>query len=132
MRKLVDIVNLEIRTLRRFISLSFILGLMILLVRLYELVITSNYYNYPPGSFVSLIIGIKYDVILYLRISAILMFPYLIIGLFSQKVARTFFIIVSVLIVLGDMLLLKYFATALVPLGSDLFAYSFACQSLDG
>ena len=124
MGKINDTLNLVVRTLRRFISLSFILALMILLVRLYELVITSNYYNYPPGSFVSLLIGIKYDLILYLRVSAILMIPYLLIGLFSQKVARYFFIVVSVLLVFGDMLLLKYFSTAGVPLGSDLFAYS--------
>ena len=116
--------NLVVRTLRRFISLSFILAVMILLVRLYEMVITSNYYNYPPGSFASLLIGIKYDLILYLRVSAILMIPYLLLGLISQKIARTFFIVVSVILVLGDMLLLKYFSNAGVPLGSDLFAYS--------
>ena len=125
MGKLVDTINLEIRTLRRFISLSFILGTMLLLVRLFEVIVTSNYYNYPPGSFVSLFIGIKYDVILYLRVSAILMIPYLIIGLISQKAARNFFIAVSALLILIDMLLLKYFATALVPLGADLFAYSY-------
>lgn len=124
MGKFTDTLGLLVRTLRRFISLSLILAGMILLVRLYELVITSNYYNYPPGSFSSLLIGIKYDIILYLRISAVLMIPFLLLGLFSQKAARVFFISASVFLVLGDMLLLKYFSTAGVPLGADLFAYS--------
>ncbi len=124
MGKFIDTVNLLVRTLRRFISLSFILAGMILVVRLYELVITSNYYNYPPGTYTYLLIGIKYDIIFYLRISAILMIPYLFLGLYSQKLARNFFIVLSVLLILGDMLLLKYFSTAGVPLGADLFAYS--------
>jgi len=124
MSKFIDTAHLLVRTLRRFISLSFILALMILLVRVYEIIITANYYNYPPGSFFSLLIGFKYDIILYLRVSAVLMIPYLLLGLFSQKVARNFFIVVSVLLVFGDMLLLKYFSTAGVPLGADLFAYS--------
>ncbi len=124
MGKFIDTVNLLVRTLRRFISLSFILAGMILVVRLYELVITSNYYNYPPGTYTYLLIGIKYDIIFYMRISAILMIPYLFLGLYSQKLARNFFIVLSVLLILGDMLLLKYFSTAGVPLGADLFAYS--------
>lgn len=124
MGKFIDTTHLLIRTLRRFISMSFILAGAILLVRLYELIITANYYNYPPGSFTPLLVGFKYDIILYLRVSAVLMIPYLMLGLYSQKAARRFFIIVSVLLVLGDMLLLKYFSTAGVPLGADLFAYS--------
>ncbi|WP_320110679.1 LTA synthase family protein [Draconibacterium orientale] len=124
MEKNTDTFGLLVRTLRRFVSLSFILAGMILLVRLHEMVILSNYHNYPPGSFSSLLIGIKYDIILYLRVSAVLMIPFLLLGLFSQKAARIFFISASVVLVLGDMLLLKYFSTAGIPLGSDLFAYS--------
>jgi len=112
-------------SLRRFLSLSFILASMILMVRLYEIIITSNFSNYPPGTFLSLITGIKFDVILYLRISAVLMIPYLIIAIFSPKVAKYFFVACSILLILGDMLLLKYFSTARVPLGADLLGYSF-------
>lgn len=97
---------------------------MILMVRLYELVITSNFSNYPSGSFTSLLIGLKYDLILYLHISALLMIPFLIIAYFSQKAAKYFFIVISILLILGDMLLLKYFSTARVPMGADLLGYS--------
>lgn len=113
-------------SLRRFLSLSFILASMILMVRLYEIIITSNFTNYPPGTFLSLVTGIKFDIILYLRISAVLMIPYLIIANFSPRVAKYFFVACSILLILGDMLLLKYFSTARVPLGADLLGYSLA------
>jgi uncharacterized sulfatase len=113
-------------SLRRFLSLSFILASMILMVRFYEISITSNFSNYPPGSFWDLLAGVKFDLILYLRISAILMLPYMAIAIFSPKVAKYFFVVCSVLLILGDMLLLKYFATARVPLGADLLGYSMA------
>jgi uncharacterized sulfatase len=111
-------------SLRRYISLSFILASMILVVRIYEIIITSNFSNYPPGSFLTLITGIKFDIILYFRISALLMIPYLVIAFFSPKVAKYFFVVCSILLTLGNMLLLKYFSTARVPLGADLLGYS--------
>lgn len=111
-------------SLRRYISLSFILFSMIVTVRLYELIITSSYSNYPPGSFLTLLTGLKFDVILYLRVSAVMMIPYLMIAFFSQKVAKYFFVLCSILLILGNMLLLKYFSTSRVPLGADLLGYS--------
>ncbi|HZL08684.1 MAG TPA: LTA synthase family protein [Prolixibacteraceae bacterium] len=116
--------QLIIRSLRRFLSLSFILASMILMVRFYELIITFNFSNYPPESFHSLLAGLKYDLVLYLRISAILMVPFLLIAYFSQKIARYFFITSSIFLILGDILLLQYFSAALVPLGADLLGYS--------
>ena len=117
-------IQLIVRSLKRFLSLSFILASMILMVRFYEIVITSNFSNYPSGSFSILLKGIEFDVILYLQLSAILMLPFLIIAYFSQKVARYFFTFSSVLLVLGNILLLQYFAAARVPLGADLLGYS--------
>lgn len=116
--------HLLLLSLRRYISLGFILASMILTVRFYELIITSIFSNYPPGSFLTLLMGIKFDIILYLRISAVLMIPYLIVAFFSHKVAKYFFVVCSILLILGNMLLLKYFSTARVPLGADLLGYS--------
>ena len=111
-------------SLRRFLSLSFILGSMIFMVRIYEFFIVSSLYHYPLGSFVNLLIGLKFDLILYLRLSAIMMLPYLIIAFFSPKAGKIFFMVFSLLFVFGDMMLLQYFATARVPLGADLLGYS--------
>lgn len=104
--------------------MSFILLSMILMVRLYEFVVTSNSSNYPLGSYLYLLAGLKFDFILYLRISAVLMIPFLFIACFSQKAAKTFFVVFSILLIFGNMLLLQYFATARIPLGADLFGYS--------
>lgn len=111
-------------SLRHFVSLSFILAGMVFTVRLYEIMITAGFTNYPPGSFTNLLYGLRFDVVLYLRISAILIFPYLLIAFFSQKGAKHFFVICSILLILGNMLLLKYFSTSRVPLGADLLGYS--------
>lgn len=119
-------IQLIVRSLRRFLSLSLLFAIMILVVRLYELLIVSVFSNYPPGSFVSMLIGFAYDVFAYLQLSAILMIPFLLIAYFSQKSARLFFISVSSLIILGYILLIKYFSTARIPLGADLFGYSIA------
>lgn len=117
-------INLVFRSLRRFLSLSFILASMILTVRLFELIITSNFANYPEGSFIYMAAGLKFDLILYLRISAVLMIPFLILAYFSQKAARIFFISLSILLILADILLIQYFSTARIPLGADLLGYS--------
>lgn len=121
-----EFVGLIFRSLKRFLSLSFILASMILVVRLHDLIITSNFTNYPPGSALDILSGIKFDLILYLRISAILMIPFLMIAYFSQKAAKRFFMISSILLIFGEILLLQYFSTARVPLGADLFGYSFS------
>lgn len=118
-------IQLLFRSLRRFLSLSFILASMILMVRFYEIVITSNFSNYPDGSFSLLLRGLKYDFILYLQLSGILMIPFLIVSYFNQKAARYFFATACFLLVFGDILLLQYFAAARVPLGADLLGYSF-------
>lgn len=124
MNQFSESVQLVIRSLRRYLSLSFILAGMIITVRIYELVITSNFSNYPEGSIFSSIAGLKYDLIIYLRISAVFMIPFLFIAYFSQKTAKYFFVVISLFLILGDMLLIKYFSTSRVPLGADLLGYS--------
>jgi len=124
MNQFSESVQLVIRSLRRYLSLSFILAGMIITVRIYELVITSNFSNYPEGSIFSSIAGLKYDLITYLRISAVLMIPFLFIAYFSQKTAKYFFVVISLFLIFGDMLLIKYFSTSRVPLGADLLGYS--------
>ncbi|MCO4294619.1 LTA synthase family protein [Solitalea sp. MAHUQ-68] len=99
---------------------------MILISRVYEIVVTSNFSNYPQGSIWALLHGLKFDVIFYLQLSAILMIPYLIIAFFNPRVALYFFAFATVLLMLGNILLLQYFSTARVPLGADLFGYSLA------
>ena len=124
MAKFRESIQLVGRSLRRFLSLSLVFASMILMVRIYELVVVSNLSDYPAGSFSVMLKGLKFDLVVYLQISAILMIPFLLLAYFSQKLARYFFAIVSILLILGDILLIKYFSTARVPLGADLLGYS--------
>jgi len=126
MANLKESIQLIGRSLRRFLSLSFILASMILMVRFYEIVITSNFSNYPDGSLRILLSGVIFDLVLYLQLSALLMIPFLIIAYFNQKAARYFFATACFLLVFGNILLLQYFAAARVPLGADLLGYSLA------
>jgi uncharacterized sulfatase len=126
MAKFNESIQLIGRSLRRFLSLSLVFASMVLMVRIYELVIVSNLANYPSGSFSVMLKGLWYDLIIYLQISAVLMLPYLIVALFSQRVAHYAYTIISLLLITGDILLIKYFSVARVPLGSDLLGYSIA------
>lgn len=119
-----EVIKLLYRSLRRFLSLCLILGGMILAVRVYELFYISNISNYPAGSFLHILSGLKFDVVLLFRISAVLVIPFLFIAYFSQKAAKRFFVSISVLLILIYIILLQYFSAALVPLGSDLFGYT--------
>lgn len=124
MAKFRESIQLVGRSLRRFLSLSLILASMILIVRIYELVVLSNVSDYPAGSFSVMLKGLKFDLVVYLQLSAILVIPFLLLAFFSQKLARYFFAIAGILLILGDILLLKYFSTARVPLGADLLGYT--------
>ncbi len=125
MPSLTESVQLVARSLRRFLSLSIILAAMILMVRLSELLFTTTSSLFQADIAINLLTALKMDLILYLRISGLLMVPFLVIAFFSQKAAKYFFVSVCILLMLGNILLIKYFSTARVPLGADLFGYSF-------
>lgn len=114
-----------VRSLRRFLSLSIVLGFILLSVRLYELIYISNISNYPVGSFFDIVMGLKFDLLLILRIAAVVLFPFLLLSFIGPRIAKMFFVAISLFLVLGYVLLLQYFSTALIPLGADLFGYTF-------
>lgn len=126
MAKFNESIQLIGRSLKRYLSLSLVFASMILMIRVYELVIVSNLANYPSGSFSVMLKGLWFDLMIYLRISAVLMIPYLIVAFFSQRIAHYTYTIISLLLVIGDILLIKYFSVARVPLGADLLGYSMA------
>lgn len=119
-------VKLVVRSLRRFLSLSFIFASMILVVRLHDLVIISNTMQYPVGTTLNMLKGIRYDMILYLQISAILSVPFLIIAYFSQKAAKYFFIVSVHILTLAQIFLIQYFSISWIPFSTGLENYSLA------
>jgi len=98
--------------------------LLIILVRFYEILFISGKAGYPAGSTSNLLYGIRFDLLLSIRLSTILLIPFLLIDHYNLRAARIFFETVAAVVVTGELLLLQYFATTRIPLGSDLLGYS--------
>ncbi len=112
------------QSFKRFISLSLITIRLVILVRFYEILFISGKAGYPSGSTAALLYGIQFDLMLALRLSLYLLIPFLFIDHYSQKAARMLFAVVSVIVVVADVVLLRYFSTTRIPLGADLLGYS--------
>jgi len=95
-----------------------------LFMRLYEIFIVSNMYNFPVGSWTFELLGMCYDILAFIKLTAIITIPYLIIFAIKPKAGKIFYIVMSVLLLIVSLSLLQYFGNAKVPLGADLFGYS--------
>ena len=95
-----------------------------LFMRLYEIFVVSNMYNFPVGSWKYELLGICFDILAFIKLTAIITIPYLIIFAIKPKAGKIFYIIMSVFLLIISLSLLQYFGNAKVPLGADLFGYS--------
>jgi phosphoglycerol transferase MdoB-like AlkP superfamily enzyme len=114
------------QSFKRFISLSLILIGLVIFVRFYEILFISGKAGYPTGSTTDLLFGIRFDLMLALKLSAILLVPFLVVDYYNMKVARIFMATISVIVVVGEVMLLRYFTTTKIPLGADILGYSTA------
>lgn len=112
------------QSFKRFINLCLITIGLIVLIRFYEILIISRKAGYPSGSTIELLSGIRYDLLLALRVSLYLLIPFLLIDHYNRKYARIFFTTVVTIVVISEVLLLRYFATTRIPLGADLLGYT--------
>ena len=109
-----------------FGDLSCALLLAFLAVRVMEFTSISLANDLPPDFRSVAARAFLYDIVFLLELLAILFIPFFLVSLLAgpgRSRYRTYGIGGSVIIILYAMLI-KYFATALVPLGSDLFGYS--------
>ena len=113
------------QSLKRYVTLCLITAGLVILVRFYEILFLAGKAGYPPGSTLDLVFGIRFDLMLSGRLSVYLLLPFLLIDHFNQRVARTFYATLSIVVILIDVALLHYFSTTRIPLGSDIFGYSF-------
>jgi glucan phosphoethanolaminetransferase (alkaline phosphatase superfamily) len=112
------------QSLRRYASLMLITIGLIILVRFYEILFIFGKAGYPSGSTLNLLVGIRFDLMLALRLSVIMLIPFLLIDHFQQKVARLLFVFVSIAVVLTEVALLEYFSSAGMPLGPEILSHS--------
>ena len=112
------------QSVQRFVTLSLLLTGLIVLLRFYEIAIISGKAGYPSESIFLILYGIRFDLILALRLSALMLIPYLLIDYFSPVVARVLFAAGSLTAVMAELLLLQYFAVNKIPYGANALTYS--------
>jgi len=112
------------QSFKRFISMSLLLTGLVILVRVYELTFIAAKAGYPAESTLELFFGLRFDILLSLRFSMVLLIPFLWIDHYNKKAGRIFFTLFAVLLVVAEVVLLQYFSTTKIPLGSDILGYS--------
>ncbi|CAA9291838.1 MAG: Sulfatase, partial [uncultured Adhaeribacter sp.] len=71
-------------------------------------------------------VGAGYDCLLFFKLSALLVVPFTILFWIRHQLAAVFYFTVTSLLTIGYLGLIYYFSVSLVPLGADLFGYSWA------
>ncbi len=98
---------------------------MLTISRLFALFYITSVFFLPNGSWVYQLLGLWYDLFFWLKISSVLFIPFLILYVIRPSFSRWFIVFTSVIIVMGNIGLDFYFGSTKLPLGADVFAYSF-------
>ncbi|MBI3567990.1 MAG: sulfatase-like hydrolase/transferase [Gemmatimonadetes bacterium] len=109
-----------------FAGISLSLVPVLLLMRVYEFFIVRHAHVLPDGAVGALAGGLRGDLELVLWLAAVLALPVLAIGQWHPAVARAAHRAALVVAVVASVMLVQYFATTFVPLGADLFGYSWS------
>jgi len=111
-------------TSKRFFQFTLSVIFLFIIVRVGEYFFISHLHNLPENSVQLAASGVLYDLIFILRIYGYAVIPFFLISYFKPKIAEILFISISLLLLLGNLLLVFYYSKSLVPLGTDLFGYS--------
>jgi lipoteichoic acid synthase len=109
---------------RDFARASIALLPVLLLARVYELIIARAAHGFPPGASVAIARGVVTDIALAFWVAAALAVPVLALAAALPRTARVFHRVLLVLLVLMAVPLAQYFAVTFIPLGADLYGYS--------
>jgi phosphoglycerol transferase MdoB-like AlkP superfamily enzyme len=118
--------NIDKLTIASYRYLNNVLALLTTfwLMRLFDVFVLSHAFSFPSGLMGDHLFGLVFDTYFIFKVAGILLLPYLLITLLRMHMAQHFFIISGIIIVTVNLLLLVYFATTKVMLGSDVFSYS--------
>ncbi|NML20119.1 LTA synthase family protein [Pseudoflavitalea sp. G-6-1-2] len=110
--------------LRRFASLA--LGWLIVLValRLLEWLWNGFSHQFPEEPVLFLFNALLTDFIFFCKLNFLLLLLFLVISFASRRAAAITYLVLAVLFTLGYLALIQYFNSTLVPLGADLYGYS--------
>ncbi|HXI00913.1 MAG TPA: LTA synthase family protein [Sphingobacteriaceae bacterium] len=114
------------KCIKQFVNFSIALWGSFFLNRLMELWFLTNLNSIPQDINKVVWVSLLYDLILLIKILPIIFIPFVFV-FFNTKSKKTILLtfgICATLILSINLLLIKYYATALVPLGADLFGYT--------
>lgn len=116
--------------IERLIDASFdyqklIVGLLLvfILLRLFDAFVLSGSFGYSHAVIVNNLIAIPRDIYVALKVGGFLIVPFFGLTLLRRNIARYFFLVAGMLVIVASYSLQLYFATSKVLLGSDLFSY---------
>ena len=109
-----------------FARLSLALLPVLWLVRVYELVVVQRTHALPEGLAGVLLRGAWSDLLFTLWVAAVLTVPLLLLGRGAPRIARVTHRVLLLLLTIVAVALAQYFAITFVPLGADLFGYSWS------
>ncbi len=109
---------------RSFIAHFIPLSILFLLVRTAEIIINIKLHEAPASVTEVVLLSMVKDVSFVLSYGISLFFPFCLLYLLSKRIASIFFIVVGTIAVVVQAGLVFYFISTLVPLGSDVWAYS--------
>ncbi|MGA7161259.1 MAG: sulfatase-like hydrolase/transferase [Bacteroidota bacterium] len=113
-------------TLRSFMSMQLAFASLLLPLRVYEFVGAGMSNSMPEGIVLLFISALGLDIFFFAKWSLIVLLPYLVISLLRESLAKTLLIIASTIFVAAYLMLDQYFFVTFLPLGSDLFGYSWS------
>lgn len=111
---------------RRFTSLSLSTLIILLAIRMIEWLWNGFSHQFPENAFLFLLNIVVNDFVFFCKLSIVLMLLFVLISLYSIKAATITYCIMAVLVILGYLALIQYFNSTLVPLGADLYGYSWS------
>lgn len=116
--------NILLISFREFLRYAVVLLLLFIAATAFEIIYDIIEHGTPKIFGLTVLLSLLKDIIFLMKIAPILFIPFFILYLVSKKAARLFFLILAILILLIQLSLSKYFITTLVPLGADLWGYS--------
>ena len=115
-----------VKSLNAFVPPATGLFVIFLLIRVFEYFFVWKNTSFGNAGLSLLANGYIYDLVFFLNLAGFLFLVYFLISFISLKTSRIIFYCISSLLVCSYLILILYFSKSSVPLGSDLFAYSYA------
>jgi cellulose synthase/poly-beta-1,6-N-acetylglucosamine synthase-like glycosyltransferase/phosphoglycerol transferase MdoB-like AlkP superfamily enzyme len=113
-------------SIRYFVGHAAVLLLLMLLARVFEVVYDFVKHGRPAVLNKVFLYGFAKDVAFFSQLCTWFIVPFTLLYLLHKKIAHVFFILIALVLVLTQVSLSEYFITTLVPLGADLWSYSWA------